>query len=84
MKIFFIISIALFTVTCTATRQICTFGLNPDVMCRTCDQDDKGRKLTEVFDRDTNDLRLFVTTREGETEIEHPDGNRKIKLIATA
>lgn len=60
---------------CSKTERLCRFTVNPDISCRVCDTDKNGRKLVELFDRDTNDLRLFISTQNSDDkEIVHPHG----------
>ena len=59
---------------CSTTQTLCKFSLNPDGTCRICDVDPNARKLIEYFNRDTNELRLFVTGVGPDQEILHPKG----------
>lgn len=60
---------------CSRTERLCRFTVNPDISCRVCDSDKNGRKLIEFFDRDTNELRLFISTQSSDDEeIVHPRG----------
>ena len=62
------------SINCTQTQRLCVYTLNPDTICRTCDLENKGRKIVEYFNSDTNDLRLFIVSNGNETEINHPLG----------
>ena len=70
LVLFFLVCICL---SCSTTQKVCTFTLNYDVKCRTCDVADE-RRLIESFNIDTNELRLFVTDSGRDIEILHPDG----------
>jgi hypothetical protein len=60
---------------CSRTERLCSFTVNPDISCRVCDSDKNGRKLIEFFDRDANELRLFISTQSSDDEeIVHPHG----------
>lgn len=70
--LFIVLSVSTCSVACSKVQRACTWTLNPDIVCRTCDRDNRDRKLIELFDRDSNKLRMFIVTASEEFEIEHP------------
>lgn len=74
INLVFLIAFLLFTFGCSHTQRLCKYTLNPDVTCRVCDENEERGKLIEFFDSDTNELRLFVVSRNSEVEIVHPYG----------
>jgi hypothetical protein len=67
---------------CSKVQRACTWNLNYDVTCRTCDTDSRGRQLIEYFDHDTNKLRMFIVAESEQYEIRHPDGHAQVFLDA--
>lgn len=69
-----LIALLLTTFGCSQTQRLCKYTLSPDVTCRVCDENAERGKLLEYFNSDTNELRLFVVSRNSEAEIIHPYG----------